>query len=129
MAGHSPWRPVENIEDTDESAHIKETIKKEHICGLAFLPLISQGGVIGKFMTYYEQPHKFTPVEIELAVAIVRQLGFGVERLLAEAARKKAAEELRESEERFRLMFENAPVMIWKSDTNGGCFAPQPQAA
>ena len=34
---------------------------------------------------------------------------------------KKAAEELRESEERFRLMSENAPVMIWMSDPNGGC--------
>ncbi|MEP7173948.1 MAG: HWE histidine kinase domain-containing protein [Aestuariivirga sp.] len=130
VEGHSPWRPgqpqpdpifVENIEDTDEPAHIKETIKKEHICGLAFLPLISQGGVIGKFMTYYEQPHKFSPAEIELAVTIARQLGFGVERLRAEAARKKAADELRESEERFRLMSENAPVMIWMSDSNGGC--------
>ena len=130
VEGHSPWKPgqaqpdpifVENIEDTDEPAHIKETIKKEHICGLAFLPLIAQGGVIGKFMTYYEQPHKFTPAEIELAITIARQLGFGVERLRAEAARKKAAEELRESEERFRLMSENAPVMIWMSDPKGGC--------
>ncbi len=130
VEGHSPWRPgqaqpdpifVENIEDTDESTHIKETIKKEHICGLAFLPLVAQGVVIGKFMTYYEQPHKFTSQEIELAVTIARQLGFGVERLQAEAARKKAAEELRESEERFRLMSENAPVMIWMSDAKGGC--------
>lgn len=130
VEGHSPWKPgqshpdpifVENIEHTDEPLHIKETIKKEHICGLAFLPLISQGGVIGKFMTYYEQPHKFTPAEIELAITIARQLGFAVERLRAEAARKKAAEELRESEERFRLMSENAPVMIWMSDPNGGC--------
>jgi PAS domain S-box-containing protein len=130
VEGHSPWKLgqahpdpifVENIEDTDEPLHIKETIKKERICGLAFLPLISQGGVIGKFMTYYEQSHKFTPAEIELAVTIARQLGFAVERLRAEAARKKVAEELRESEERFRLMSENAPVMIWMSDPNGGC--------
>ena len=130
VEGHSPWKLgqlqpdpifVENIEDTDEPAHIKETIRKENICGLAFLPLISQGGVIGKFMTYYEQPHKCTPAEIELAVTIARQLGFGVERLRAEAARKKAADELRESEERFRLMSENAPVMIWMSDSNGAC--------
>jgi PAS domain S-box-containing protein len=130
VEGHSPWRPgqaqpdpifVENIDDTNESEHIKETIKKEHICGLAFLPLVSQGVVIGKFMTYYEKPHKFTPAEIELAVTIARQLGFAVERFRAEAAAKKVAEELRESEERFRLMSENAPVMIWMSDEKGGC--------
>ena len=130
VEGHSPWRPgqsqpdpifVENIADTNESAHLKATIKKENICGLAFLPLISQGIVIGKFMTYYEQPHRFTPSESELAVTIARQLGFAVERLRAEAARKEAAEKLRESEERFRLMSENAPVMIWMSDPKGGC--------
>ena len=130
VEGHTPWRPgqaqpdpifVENIDDTNESRHIKEIIKKENICGLAFLPLISQGVVIGKFMTYYEQPHKFTPSEVELAVTIARQLGFAIERFRAEAAAKKVAEELRESEERFRLMSENAPVMIWISDAKGGC--------
>ena len=130
VEGHTPWRPgeaqpdpifVENIDDTNESRHIKEIIKKENICGLAFLPLISQGVVIGKFMTYYEQPHKFTPAEVELAVTIARQLGFAIERFRAEAAAKKVAEELRESEERFRLMSENAPVMIWMSDAEGGC--------
>jgi PAS domain S-box-containing protein len=130
VEGHTPWRPgeaqpgpifVENIDDTNESRHIKEIIKKENICGLAFLPLISQGVVIGKFMTYYEQPHKFTPAEVELAVTIARQLGFAIERFRAEAAAKKVAEELRESEERFRLMSENAPVMIWMSDAKGGC--------
>ena len=130
VEGHSPWRPgqarpapifVESIDDINESEHIKEAIKKEHIGGLAFLPLISHGAVIGKFMTYYEQPHKFTATEIELAITIAKQLGFAVERVRAEAARKGAAEELRESEERFRLMSEQAPVMIWMSDARGGC--------
>jgi PAS domain S-box-containing protein len=130
VEGHSPWRPgqarpapifVESIDDINESENIKKAIKKEHIGGLAFLPLISQGAVIGKFMTYYEQPHKFTAAEIELAITIAKQLGFAVERVRAEAARKGAAEELRESEERFRLMSEQAPVMIWMSDAKGGC--------
>jgi PAS domain S-box-containing protein len=42
---------------------------------------------------------------------IVRDIG---ERLRAEAAR-------RESEARFRLMADAAPVLIWVSDTTGGC--------
>jgi PAS domain S-box-containing protein len=96
--GHSPWHPgqahpdpifVENIDDTNEPQHIKEVIKNENITGLAFLPLNSQGIVIGKFMTYYEQPHKFTPVEIELAITISRQLGFAVERLRGEQLRRE----------------------------------------
>lgn len=35
--------------------------------------------------------------------------------------RKRAEAGLRESEERFRLMSEQAPVMIWMSDAQGGC--------
>jgi PAS domain S-box-containing protein len=34
-------------------------------------------------------------------------------------ARKRIEESLRESEERFRTMADNAPVMIWTSDANG----------
>ncbi len=35
--------------------------------------------------------------------------------------RRRAEEALRESEERFRNMAENAPVMIWITDHNGAC--------
>jgi PAS domain S-box-containing protein len=130
VEGHSPWKPgqrypdpifVKNIEDTEESPKIKKTIRDENISGLAFLPLVSHGVVIGKFMTYYEHPHEFSHSEIELSITIARQLGFGIERVRAEKARAKAVEELQESEARFRLMSENAPVMIWMSDAQGGC--------
>jgi len=36
-------------------------------------------------------------------------------------AQKQVEEALRESESRFRLMADSAPVMIWMSDTEGGC--------
>lgn len=47
-------------------------------------------------------------------MVIARQVGFALERVEAEAA-------LRDGEERFRLMSEHAPVMIWMSDENGAC--------
>jgi PAS domain S-box-containing protein len=130
VEGHSPWQPgqrdpepifVKNIEDTEESPHIKKTIKDENIRSLAFLPLVSHGVVIGKFMTYYEESHEFSPSEIELSITIARQLGFGIERMRAEKARAIAVQELQESEARFRLMSESAPVMIWMSDAQGAC--------
>ena len=123
LEGHSPWQPgdvdplpilVEDIASTDEPQWIKDAIRSEGIGGLAFIPLVSRRKVIGKFMTYFAEPHRFQPAEVDLALTIARQLGFSLERL-------RADEELRESEERFRLMSEQAPVMIWMSDANGGC--------
>ncbi|MFU0505217.1 PAS domain S-box protein [Pseudaminobacter sp. NGMCC 1.201702] len=130
LEGHSPWKPgepdplpifVSDIEDTEEPEWIKSTIKMEGIRGLAFIPLMAQGGVVGKFMTYYQTPHDFADHETELAVAIARQVGFSLERMRAEQARRFAEEEMRQSEERFRLMSEHAPVMIWTSDIEGRC--------
>ncbi len=130
LAGHSPWKAgdvepqpifVEDIDAADEPGWVKAAIRAEGIRGLGFIPLLAQGRVIGKFMTYYEGPHRFDDEEIEVAVAIARQVGFSLERVRSEEARARAEEDLRESEERFRLMAEQAPVMIWISDANGRC--------
>lgn len=128
--GHTPWKRgqrdpqpifVEDFLTTDEPDWLKQTITGEGIRALGFVPLVAQNGVVGKFMTYYPEPHVFTPGETELAVHIARQLGFSIERARAEEARRNAERALRESEERFRLMSEHAPVMIWVSRPDGGC--------
>jgi PAS domain S-box-containing protein len=51
-------------------------------------------------MTYYEAPHPFQTDELNLAIAIARQIGFGVERVRAEQARDAAETALRTSEAR-----------------------------
>ena len=122
--GHSPWAKdakdpspicVADIELSGEPESLKETIKAEGIRALAFIPLIADGRLIGKFMTYYPDPHAFSGEEIGFATTIARQLGLAV-------AHQSAVEELRHSEERFRrTMSEHAPVMIWMSDALGHC--------
>jgi PAS domain S-box-containing protein len=130
LEGHSPWKAgdrepdpivVSDIAETAEPDWIKATIMREGIRALAFVPLLVQGRVVGKFMSYYAEPRRFTDHEVELATTIARQLGFTLERARADAARQLAEEELRHSEERFRLMSEQAPVMIWMSDADGAC--------
>ena len=130
LVGHSPWKKgdteahplfIEDIDKTDEPDWIKAAIRAEGIRGLGFIPIMSKGEVIGKFMTYYPDSHAFTSAEGELAITIARQLAFGLERANAAAAHQRAEDELRESEARFRLMSELAPVMIWTSDAQGHC--------
>jgi two-component sensor histidine kinase len=103
VEGHSPWKPadtdpqpiwVEDIDRTDEPESLKAVVRAENIRGLAFIPLVANGALIGKFMAYYPEAHSFTPEERELAVTIARQLGFGIEQRRAEEQRAFLINEL-----------------------------------
>ncbi|MCA3574345.1 MAG: PAS domain S-box protein [Aestuariivirga sp.] len=130
LEGHTPWRPdtvdpepifVADIDQTEESEEVKRTIRAEGIRSLAFLPLTAQGKVIGKFMAYHSEPSAFGEAQRALAITVARQIGFSLERAQAEQARLAALRDLVESEQRFRLMAEHAPVMIWMCDAEGRC--------
>ncbi len=130
LEGHSPWQSgtrdaepifVRDIRESDEPAWIRDTIEREGIRGLGFIPLVARGEVIGKFMTYHDAPHDFAERDIGVAVHIARQVGFSIERQRVDAERARSEEALRESEERFRVMCEHAPVMIWMSKPDGSC--------
>ena len=97
VEGHSPWTretkdpqpiAIHDIALADLDASLKATVKGEGIAALAFIPLIAGSELVGKFMTYYRTPHTFTKGELDLAVTIARQLGFSIERLHAEEAKR-----------------------------------------
>jgi PAS domain S-box-containing protein len=135
VEGHCPWAAgernaqpilVSDIAATDVSDALKAVIRTEGISALAFIPIMANGGVIGKFMTYYGHPHQFSDAERALAVTIARQLGFSIERRRAEQERDaaqdalRAREELRRSEERFRILVEGVTdYAIFMLDENG----------
>jgi PAS domain S-box-containing protein len=127
--GHSPWTPeardpkpicIDDVSSSGLDEPLRATIAAEGIGALAFIPLVTGGKLVGKFMSYYDSSHAFTDAELDLAVAIGRQLGFGVERIRAEEARRITAAELRESEARERAraaelwtIMEAVPAVIW----------------
>jgi PAS domain S-box-containing protein len=128
--GHTPWRPgqreaepifVPDINEADEPDWLKERIAREGIVGLAFAPLFVHGEVVGKFMTYFPERREFDERDRDCAMAIARQIGFSLERHRAQIESDSAAASLKESEERFRHMAEDAPIMIWISDETGHC--------
>lgn len=99
--GHSPWtmdsvnpRPIyiDAIDASDFSEELKTTIKDEGISSLAFIPLVPNGKLIGKFMVYFNAPHTFSEADLDLSQTIARQLAFDI-------ARKRAEDQLRRSAE------------------------------
>ena len=102
LEGHSPWtrdvkdpQPVciQDIEAADFPEFLKDTVKTEQVGALAFVPLIANNALIGKFMTYYDARHAFSDAELALSLTIARQLGFSLER-------RRAEEALRETQRR-----------------------------
>jgi PAS domain S-box-containing protein len=97
--GHSPWTPdtrnpqpicLGDVESAELPEALKQSVRAEGIGALAFIPLLENGRLLGKFMAYFDEPHVFTDAEIHVGVAIARQLGLALERLRAEAARRGA---------------------------------------
>jgi two-component sensor histidine kinase len=120
--GHSPWRPtdvdpeaifIDSVGQSTLSPELKRTIAQEGIEALAFIPLVSGGRVIGKFMSYYDAQHPFSDHERNLAVTIARQLGFGIERRQAEERRQATERELRQYSDRLKLATQAGKVGLW----------------
>jgi PAS domain S-box-containing protein len=109
--GHSPWRPdtknpepvsFNDIGTAELSDSLKAVIEGEGIGSLAFIPLVSNGKLIGKFMAYFNAPHAFSEGELDLSLTIAHQLAFGIDR-------KRAEEALRTSEALYRAIARSIP--------------------
>ncbi len=121
VTGHSPWprgardaRPVV-VKDAlrDELlAPYHDILLRENIRGLAFLPLVSDAGVFGKFMLYYAEPHECAGGELEVAEAIASHVALATEHKRAELARAH-------SEQRLQGILDNSTTLIWIKDSRG----------
>jgi PAS domain S-box-containing protein len=99
VEGHSPWtryeknpQPVyfEDVEKSDLPHALKRTISHEGIGAVAFIPILEDGELIGKFMAYYDAPHRFSNPEGDIALTLARQLALSTARLKAEDERRTA---------------------------------------
>lgn len=89
VTGHSPWTrrdldatpiAIRDVAGAELDAHLKEIILGEGIQAAAFIPLVADGMLIGKFMAYFRAPQEFSPDDLSVALAIARQLGFAIRR-------------------------------------------------
>ncbi|HVW86180.1 MAG TPA: PAS domain S-box protein, partial [Bryobacteraceae bacterium] len=123
VEGHSPWSPgdrearaftVPDVKQASALAAFAPALEREGIASLAFVPLVAQDGLIGKFMFYYDQPHVFTDDEVRLAETVATHVAFATERQRREHA-------IRVSEERFRSLSACFPVGVFTADSAGNC--------
>jgi PAS domain S-box-containing protein len=90
VEGHSPWtrdtrdpKPVvvPDVASDANLASLESAIQAEGIGALAFVPLIDEsGGLLGKFMAYFDAPHEWTDAELRLAQTIARHVSFAITR-------------------------------------------------
>jgi PAS domain S-box-containing protein len=83
VEGHSPWTPdaaapepvlVPDAAGDPAMDAYAPLFQREGIGALAFIPLVSRGRLLGKFMVYYDEPHRFVTHELETAKAIANHL-------------------------------------------------------
>jgi PAS domain S-box-containing protein len=116
--GHSPWSPgatdAEPILMPDVALErsldaLRSTILEEGIRALAFIPLVTQRRVIGKFMVYREAPHRFEIDEVRTVQVIAGHVAFGIER-------KRAEEALAQREREMQTLIDHVPDIIARVD-------------
>ncbi len=92
--GHSPWtedalspEPVVVSDALHDSAWAAYAplFAREGIGSLAFIPLVSSGRLIGKFMVYFARPYHLSRHELELVQAISNHLASVITRFEAAA--------------------------------------------
>jgi signal transduction histidine kinase len=97
--GHSPWtrdspapRPIVVADAASDPGlgSLRDAILGEGIRALAFVPLVSQQRVIGKFMLYFDEPRDLAPRECRFAEIVGRHVSFGLARVDAVRAAEAA---------------------------------------
>jgi PAS domain S-box-containing protein len=89
-----------------------EAHRRLSVRSLVAVPLHKAGRLVGMMSVQTSTPRRWNPADIELVRHVANRCWEAIERLRIERA-------LRESEQRFRTMSDDAPVVIWMSDHDG----------
>lgn len=95
--GHSPWQAeardpesifVDDVTRDASLADFRELFAREKIGALAFVPLVYEGRLLGKFMLYMREPRVLTPRERSVTRSIADQVASAIGRRQAQEERE-----------------------------------------
>ena len=107
---------------------LEETVKK--ISGIRpaweagkramiIVPLMLENQVIGTLSIFSSKPDAYTPRDLAMTERVATQIAGAIANAQLFRERKRAEEELRKNEERFRDLYDSAPVGYHEYDTEG----------
>lgn len=108
VSPYSPWpddetdpQPVviNDVRRSEFEPWLKESIRREGFSACAFFPLLGKDKLLGRLMAYHDEPHVFTPEEVNIGRVLSTNISTAIRRVLS----KKALEN---SEELYRQFFE-----------------------
>lgn len=118
LTGHTPWKPrqqdakpilIPDVRLDGTLTDYSHIFERENIRGLAFIPLMLESGVLGKFMLYYAHPHTASPEELEVAQVIAAHVILAVERKRSDLARTQ-------TEHQLQSILDNSSAIIFVKD-------------
>jgi PAS domain S-box-containing protein len=101
--GHSPWPPdavgpqpvlVRDAAAAGFPPELARALETERIGSLAFIPLVHDGRLLGKFMLYLDTPHDWSDRDVRLCGKIANHLGSATVRTRARTALRDSQEQL-----------------------------------
>jgi len=123
--GHSPWPPdavdpqpvlVADVADAGFEPELERVVTAEGIGSLAFIPLIHDGVLLGKFMLYRNERHEWSEGEVRLCRTIANHLASATVR-----ARTRMA--LRDSRLQLETIMRNVDEGIIVQSASGVVYA------
>ena len=110
---------VINIHEDPKYAPWKaEATKRGYACAIA-LPLLEDGHSIGALNIYAKELNAFNPEEVNLLMELASSLAYGIRSVRTRVERMEVQRALKESEIRFRGLFEKSPIGIELYDIEG----------
>jgi diguanylate cyclase (GGDEF)-like protein/PAS domain S-box-containing protein len=91
------------------------------VCASGAFPVRRSGKVVGAINLYADEAGFFSEDIVAVLDTMAMDVSFALDILARDAERERSEMMLRESEERFRLAANSAPVLIWMGDTKRAC--------